>query len=156
MKKLLFTVCSIALLGVIGCAHKSQESTGSKEDSISPVSYITFEEFESKVGNKIFFAFDSANLSTQSEIILDKQIGFMKEYPNLSFVIEGHCDKKGTIEYNLALGERRANSVKEYLVQHGINPGRLTVISFGKERPAIIGDSEEIFAKNRRAVTVIR
>lgn len=80
----------------------------------------------------------------------------MKEYPNLSFVIEGHCDKKGTIEYNLALGERRANSVKEYLVQHGINPGRLTVISFGKERPAIIGDSEEVFAKNRRSVTVIR
>ena len=156
MKKLLFTVCSIALLGVVGCAHKPQESADSKEDSISPVSYTTFEEFESKVGNKVFFAFDSANLSTQSEIILDKQIGFMKEYPNLSFVIEGHCDKKGTIEYNLALGERRANSVKEYLVQHGINPGRLTVISFGKERPAIIGDSEEVFAKNRRSVTVIR
>ncbi len=155
MKKVLLTICSIALFGVIGCTHKSQESS-SGEYGVSTASPVAFEEFENKVGSKVFFAFDNSDLSSQSEAILDKQVNFMREYSHLNFVIEGHCDKRGTIEYNLALGERRANTVKEYLVQHGINPSRLTVISFGKERPAVIGDSKEDLAKNRRAVTVIR
>lgn len=159
MRKTLFTVCSIALLGVVGCSTKptdSQKNISPAQDGVAAVSPVAFEELETKVGNKIFFAFNSTNLSKQSEATLDKQVEYMKKYSHLNFVVEGHCDKRGTVEYNLALGERRANSVKEYLVKHGINPDRIIVISFGKERPAVIGDSEEDFAKNRRAVTVIR
>ena len=155
MKKVLFTICSIALLG-IGCTHKQQKDITPEQEKVVSVSPVAFEELESKVGNKVFFPLNSANLSQQNKDVLDKQIEYMKKYSHLNFVIEGHCDKRGTVEYNLALGERRANSVKEYLIQYGINPNRLIVISFGKERPAVIGDSEEAFAKNRRAVTVIR
>ena len=155
MKKILFTICSIALLGG-GCAHKSQKDVAPEQEGVASVSPAAFEELENKVGSKVFFALNSASLSQQSKDVLDKQVEYMKKYPHLNFVIEGHCDKRGTDEYNLALGERRANSVKEYLIQYSINPSRLIVISFGKERPAVIGDSEEAFAKNRRAVTVIR
>ncbi|WPX97001.1 OmpA family peptidoglycan-associated protein [Candidatus Bandiella woodruffii] len=154
MKKLPLTVCLVALMAV-GCTHKSQQKNNLGDDS-SSVSHATLQEFETKVGDKVYFAFDSSALSNDARATLDKQVGFMKEYPNLKFVIEGHCDKRGTIEYNLALGERRANSEKEYLVQNGVNPDRVTVISFGKEKPAVEGDTEEAFSQNRRGVTVIR
>ena len=104
----------------------------------------------------MFFAFDNSNLSDSAKTILDRQVEFMKDNSHLKFVLEGYCDKRGTVEYNLALGERRANSVKKYLVNHGINPDRLIVISFGKERPAVVGDTEEAYRQNRRVVTVIR
>jgi peptidoglycan-associated lipoprotein len=156
MKKLLLTVCLVPVLAVIGCTNKSQKNTNNLGDDSSSVSPATLQEFENKVGDKVFFAFDSSAISDSAKVTLDKQVGFMKEYPHLKFVVEGHCDKRGTVEYNLALGERRANSSKEYLVQNGVDPERITIISFGKERPAVPGDTQADFAANRRSVTVIR
>ena len=87
--------------------------------------------------------------------MLDKQSRFLRANADLSFTIEGHCDERGTREYNLALGEQRATAVRDYLVIEGIDPDRLRVISYGKEKPAVIGANDMAWSKNRRAVTTI-
>lgn len=157
MKKVLLTVCSLALIAGVGCIPKSQQSTsGTDSSTLDSIPKSTFEELEKKVGDRVFFSYDNSGLSDSAKAVLDKQIEFMKENSHLKFVLEGFCDQRGTVEYNLALGERRANSVKKHLVQHGINPDRLIVISFGKERPAVSGYTEEAYKQNRRVVTVIR
>ena len=80
----------------------------------------------------------------------------MKKHERVNVIVQGYCDERGTREYNLALGERRANAVKQYLVAHGIAADRISVVSYGKERPAVLGDNEAAWAQNRRAVTVVR
>ena len=99
----------------------------------------------------IFFEFDSSTLSAEAESILRAKAEWMRRNPSLSIVIEGHCDNRGTTEYNLALGERRAESVKRFLIDLGIAETRIRTISFGEERPLVMGDNEEAWAKNRRA-----
>jgi len=98
----------------------------------------------------IYFAYDSATLNTDSKNILRKNAKFLKKNKNTSLGIEGHCDDRGTTEYNLALGERRANSVRSYMVNLGVKGKRLRSISYGEERPAMQGQSERVWAKNRR------
>jgi peptidoglycan-associated lipoprotein len=114
----------------------------------------------SKVGaranDRVFFSFDSAVLTSKAQRTLDKQIGWLKRNSNVDVIVEGHCDERGTREYNLALGERRANAVKQYLVSSGISSGRIQATSFGKERPAVIGSNPAAWAENRRGVTVIK
>ena len=99
----------------------------------------------------IFFEFDSSTLSAEAESILRAKAEWMRRNPSLTIVIEGHCDNRGTTEYNLALGERRAESVKRFLIDLGIAETRIRTISFGEERPLVMGDNEEAWAKNRRA-----
>jgi peptidoglycan-associated lipoprotein len=113
------------------------------------------QNFAALPGEKVFFAFDSSSLNDEAKEALNKQVEVLKENPTITVTVEGYCDARGTREYNLALGERRANAVKSYLVQKGINANRIGVVSYGKERPAVIGDSEEAYAQNRRAVVVI-
>jgi peptidoglycan-associated lipoprotein len=119
-------------------------------------SHAMQEELENKIGDKIHFRFDSSSLTAEAKEILKGQARFMKQNPDLDFIIEGHCDERGTREYNLALGERRANSVKEYLRKQGINEDRLTVISYGKERPLSLGHNEEAYYNNRRSATLVK
>ena len=107
------------------------------------------------VGDRVLFDYDSAELSNDAKLILDKQSRFLRANTDLTFTIEGHCDERGTREYNLALGEQRATAVRDYLVIEGISPDRLRVISYGKEKPAVVGANDMAFAKNRRAVTTI-
>ena len=94
-------------------------------------------------------------ISIQLQHILESQANWLKSTPGFQIIIEGHCDERGTREYNLALGERRANSVKEFLVSLGVEAGRITTISYGKERPSADGSTSESWAENRRAVTVV-
>jgi peptidoglycan-associated lipoprotein len=104
-----------------------------------------------KIGaDRIYFDFDKSDLSDQSRQILAEKAELMKAHPALSLLIEGHCDERGTNEYNMALGERRARAAYEYLVLMGIEAGRLTIISYGEEYPAVPGSNEEAWAKNRR------
>lgn len=104
-----------------------------------------------KIGaDRIYFEFDKSDLSDQSRQILAEKAELLKAYPALSLVIEGHCDERGTNEYNMALGERRARAAHEYLVLMGVDAGRLTIISYGEEYPAVPGSGEEAWAKNRR------
>lgn len=113
------------------------------------------DELKNQVGDRIFFAFNKSDISGESKAVLDRQSAFTKKYPQLTFTIEGHCDERGTREYNLALGERRATSTKNALVALGVQASRLQTISYGKERPAVVGSNEAAYAQNRRAVTVI-
>jgi peptidoglycan-associated lipoprotein len=107
------------------------------------------------IGNTVYFAFDSSALSADTEGTLMRQAGFLNANPALTVTIEGHCDERGTREYNLALGERRASAVRDFLLAQGVDSARIRTISYGKERPAVAGSNDAAWAKNRRAATII-
>ena len=113
------------------------------------------QDLEASAGDRIFFAFDRSDITPESQEILARQADWLRRYPNVTVTIEGHCDERGTREYNLALGERRAQAAKNVLVALGIPASRISTISYGKERPAVVGSTEEAYAQNRRAVTVV-
>jgi peptidoglycan-associated lipoprotein len=113
------------------------------------------EYFVIEVGDRVFFSFNEFNLPDRARKTLGRQAEWLRANPSVRVAIEGHADERGTREYNLALAERRANSVLNYLVELGVDPERLSVISFGKEKPAAIGSNETAWALNRRAVTAI-
>jgi peptidoglycan-associated lipoprotein len=106
-------------------------------------------------GDRVFFAFDRAEISPEAQQILERQADWLRRYPNVAVTIEGHCDERGTREYNLALGERRAAAAKNVLVAAGISASRIATISYGKERPIVPGSTEEAYAQNRVAITVV-
>ncbi len=116
---------------------------------------IQGEVFESSLLKDIHFDFDKYDIRPGDAAILKEDAALLKKYPNVKIQIEGHCDERGTVEYNLALGERRANKAKDYLVSLGISTARISTISYGKERPLDPGHNDEAWAKNRRAHTII-
>ena len=107
------------------------------------------------IGDRVFFDYDRSDIKGEAQGLLDQVSVWMQTYPSVTLSIEGHCDERGTREYNLALGERRASAVNDYLVALGIEPSRLSTISFGKERPAVLGSNESSWAQNRRGVLVV-
>ncbi len=114
------------------------------------------EDFVVNVGDRVFYDFDKYNLRPKARKTLQRQATWLKKYPSVVINVEGHCDERGTREYNLALGERRANSAKNYLVALGVNPNRIRTISYGKERPAVAGSNDAAWAQNRRSVSSVR
>ena len=162
--KLLGLAAAVALLAA--CSSDQQAAgTGSvtgASSSTAPVSTAgavqpgSRQDFEVNVGDRVFFDFDQFDLSPEARSTLDRQAQWLSQYRAVTVQIEGHADERGTREYNLALGERRANSVKNYLVARGVDPNRVGVISFGKERPAVLGSNEAAWSQNRRAVTVVQ
>ncbi|MGB0625790.1 MAG: peptidoglycan-associated lipoprotein Pal [Alphaproteobacteria bacterium] len=115
----------------------------------------TQEDLEVNVGDRVFFDFDKSNLSPDARTAVERWAAWLKTYPANKVVIQGHADERGTREYNLALGERRADSARDYLVSLGIDSNRVSIVSFGKERPAVVGSNERAWAQNRRAMIVI-
>ena len=113
------------------------------------------EDLAATAGDRVFFAFDSSEITADARAILAKQADWLRRYPNVTVTIEGHCDKRGTREYNLALGARRASAVKDVLVALGIPATRISTISYGKERPLVDGDTEDAYAQNRVGLTRI-
>jgi peptidoglycan-associated lipoprotein len=113
------------------------------------------QDLAATAGDRVFFAFDRADISPEAQQILQRQADWLRRYPNVSVTIEGHCDERGTREYNLALGERRANAAKNVLVAAGIPAGRLSTTSYGKERPIVPGSTEDAYAQNRVAITTV-
>jgi peptidoglycan-associated lipoprotein len=116
---------------------------------------MTISEELIQIGDRVLFGFDSYELTSDAKSILDNQASFLASNPSVRITIEGHCDERGTREYNLALGESRASATRDYLVAQGVNPARIKIISYGKERPAVIGSNEDAWRFNRRAVSVI-
>jgi peptidoglycan-associated lipoprotein len=106
-------------------------------------------------GDRVFFEFDRSDITPEAQQILQRQASWLQHYPNVSVTIEGHCDERGTREYNLALGERRAAAVKNVLVAAGIPASRISTISYGKERPIVVGSNEEAWSQNRVAITTV-
>ena len=113
------------------------------------------QDLEASAGDRVFFEFDRSDITPESQQILSRQADWLRRYPNVTVTIEGHCDERGTREYNLALGERRAQAAKNVLVASGIPASRISTISYGKERPIVVGSNEESWAQNRVAITTV-
>jgi peptidoglycan-associated lipoprotein len=112
-------------------------------------------DFQQNVGDRVFFDYDSFQLTAEARQILTRQSAWLKQYGTYRVTVEGHADERGTREYNLALGERRAASVRAFLVSQGIPANRVATISYGKERPAVAGSTEQAYSQNRRGVSVL-
>ena len=108
-----------------------------------------------EIGDRVFFGLDQHDLSPEARSTLEQQATFLGQQPALDVVIEGHADERGTREHNLALGDRRANAARDYLIALGVAPERIRTVSYGEERPSVVGSNDSAWAQNRRAVTVI-
>jgi peptidoglycan-associated lipoprotein len=114
------------------------------------------EDLVAQAGDRVFFAFNSSKLTPDAQGTIDKQAGFLQQYPQDNVQVAGNCDERGTEEYNLALGQRRANSDRDYLVAKGVASSRISTISYGKDRPTALGSNEEAWAQNRNAITTVQ
>jgi len=151
-KTLIVLLCSMVLSA---CASKKTSTT--MDSQIQGDVYVgedTVEYLAKGVPDRVFFATNESILTTKSRDTLRKQAAWLRENSSINVVLEGHADERGTREYNLALGERRANAAKDYLMTYGISADRISVISYGKERPVDSGSSPLSWSKNRRSVTV--
>ena len=158
----LFTACETAsnvagdsASGSSSSSATAAGSTSSSASSSTTATQMSDAEKLAQVGNTVYFGFDSSELAGEAQATLDRQAAFLNVNPTMVVVIEGHADERGTREYNLALGDRRAVAVRDYLLAKGLNAARVRTVSYGKERPAVSGSNEESWAKNRRAATVL-
>ena len=145
-------VALIAGLALSACASKPVEDSLASANAATPGSQ---QDFVVNVGDRVFFEVDSSELTMQARSTLDKQSQWLQQYGNYTFTVEGHADERGTREYNIALGARRAQAVRDYLASRGISPGRMRTVSFGKERPVAVCNDISCWSQNRRAVTVL-
>ena len=143
---------ALACLLLTACATTKKQKTQIQGDVYTGTD--TVEYLATGVPDRVFFATNKSTLTTASRDTLRKQAAWMRKNSSLNFTIEGHADERGTREYNLALGERRANAARDYLMTYGVSQNRLTVISYGKERPVNSGSSPLAWSQNRRSVTV--
>ncbi len=142
----------IATLALVGCASTPDPNAAGMAGAATPGSQ---QDFVVNVGDRVFFETDSTELTVQARGTLDKQAQWLNTYNRYSFTIEGHADERGTREYNVALGARRSQVVREYLAARGVAPSRMRTISYGKERPVAVCDDISCWSQNRRAVTVL-
>ena len=145
-------VVFVLALAVAGCSNKPNDPALAGASNTSPGSP---QDFVVNVGDRVFFESDSSELTSQSVATLEKQAQWLQTYNRYSFTIEGHADERGTREYNIALGARRAQSVRSYLASRGIDANRMRTISYGKERPVAVCNDISCWSQNRRAVTVL-
>jgi len=147
-----FLVIVLAGVALTACATQKKPTGQMQSDVYTGTDTVQY--LATGVRDRVFFATNKSTLTTASRDTLRKQAAWMRKKKDLSFTIEGHADERGTREYNLALGERRANAAKDYLMTYGISGSRLSVISYGKERPVNSGSSPLAWSQNRRSVTV--
>jgi len=146
---------------VAGCSSKKgnegamTDSSGISSEATSGAIPGSEQDLKQNVGDTVYFALDRSELTQEARGTLDRQAAWLKKYPAVRVTIEGHCDERGTREYNMALGARRANSARAYLVALGVESSRLQTVSYGAERPAVLGTGEAVWSQNRRDVTVV-
>jgi peptidoglycan-associated lipoprotein len=146
-----FAVAIMAALTIAACANKTNQLEGAGM-SAAPGSQ---QDFVVNVGDRVFFETDQTDLTPQARATLDKQAQWLAQYNRYTFTVEGHADERGTREYNIALGARRAQTVREYLISRGVEANRMRTISYGKERPVAVCNDISCWSQNRRAVTVL-
>ena len=158
----LFTACetasNVAGDSASGSSSSSATAAGagnSSSSSSTTAAQMSDAEKLAQVGNTVYFGFDSSELTVEAQAILDRQAAFLSVNPTVVVIIEGHADERGTREYNLALGDRRAVAARDYLLAKGLNAARIRTVSYGKERPAVSGSNEESWEFNRRAATAL-
>jgi peptidoglycan-associated lipoprotein len=145
-----FAAILLGAIAIAGCAKQPDQTA--MANAAAPGSQ---QDFIVNVGDRVFFETDSSELTPQARATLDKQAQWLSQYNRYSFVIEGHADERGTREYNIALGARRAQTVREYLISRGVMAQRMRTISYGKERPVAVCNDISCWSQNRRAVTVL-
>ena len=166
-----FIISGLLVLFVAACATKPKDdadasgsgatsSDSSVEGSITETEGTGIvagsqEDLIVNVGDRVFFGYDSSDLDSDALELLQDQVAWLKQNSGVSITIEGHCDERGTREYNLALGEKRAQAVKNYMTSLGISSSQISTISFGKERPAVVGSNDGAWSQNRRSVTTV-
>lgn len=167
LKKSTVALMALSMFAVGACSKKAPEQlppapvgteTGEGYSDYNPNAVVpgSQQDFIASVSSdRIFFGFDQYNVDAEDQATLRSQAQWLQRNPAVRVLLEGHADERGTRDYNIALGERRANAAKNFLVSLGINSSRIEVLSYGKERPASIGSDEESYAQNRRAVTVV-
>ena len=138
-----------------GTATTTQQTATTDTSAIPGPTPGSQEDLVVNVGDRVFFDFDRSDLKPAGRQTIEALATWMNNYPGQTITVEGHCDERGTREYNLALGERRANAVYDYLLALGVQANRVRTISYGKERPAVLGSNEEAWAQNRRGVFVV-
>ena len=148
LKKLFIILVSGLILTSCAGTQKNVNSGGS-------ITAGSQEDLIVNVGDRVFFEFDSFELTVDGQSTLDAQASWLKQYSDVNVTIEGHADERGTREYNLALGEKRANAVFTYLMDAGISNSRMNTVSFGKERPEVVGSTDSAWSQNRRSVTTV-
>ena len=145
----------VAALSIGACAKTDQTASTEGFGAGGAATPGSAQDFVVNVGDRVFFESDQTDLTPQAIVTLEKQAQWLQTYPRYSFTIEGHADERGTREYNIALGARRAQSVRSYLASRGIDPNRMRTISYGKERPVAVCNDISCWSQNRRAVTVL-
>ena len=160
--KYLSAISAIALLAA--CSHTPPATTGGgggngamnsgpSNGSVVPGSQ---EDLVANVGDRVFFELNSSTLSDAAQATLSKEADWLAKYPNVSVQLAGNCDDRGTEEFNLALGQRRANAAKDFLTAKGVSSARITTISYGKDRPTALGDDEQAWSQNRNVITSVK
>ncbi len=156
-------LAALALPALLGaCANKTDTaansggSGGTSGLTANGAAPGSEDDLARNVGDKVFYATDSSTLSSDGRATLDRQAAWLAQYPQVQVQMGGNCDERGTTEYNLALGQRRANAARDYLVAHGVSSARVTSVSYGKERPIAVGSDEQAWAQNRNATTSVR
>lgn len=174
MRKLILTSASIALIaGIAACSSTPEPEpvvVAEPEPAVEEPEEVvvveetlpvvptgpadgSLEDFQVNVGDRVYFDLDQYRLSADAQSILQRQAAWLSSYPDVNILVAGNCDERGTREYNLALGERRASVVKSYLVDLGVDPARIQTVSYGKERPLALGSNEAAWAQNRNGFT---
>ncbi|TNB47882.1 peptidoglycan-associated lipoprotein Pal [Martelella lutilitoris] len=161
MRPAIVALCAVMALGLAGCASKQDGNLpgtgqGMAGANAGVASAGSVQDFDLNVGDTVYFETDSAAITPIAAQTLDKQAQWLQRYTSYAIRIEGHADERGTREYNLALGARRATATKNYLVSRGIPANRISTISYGKERPVAVCDNISCWSQNRRTVTVLR
>jgi len=149
-----------ALLLFAGCAAKPDTTgaTGGTGGTAATSGAVpgSEEDLVANVGDRVFYGFNLSTLSSEAQGTLDRQAAWLGKYPSVTVQVAGNCDDRGTEEYNLALGQRRANAARDYLVAKGVSSSRITTISYGKDRPTALGDDEDAWRQNRNAITSVK
>lgn len=153
-------LCLVALMtvGASGCANKNAQPDGAQlgpGGAGGPITPGTQRDFSVNVGDLVYFSSDSTDLTPEAQSTLAKQAQWLRQYPQFTITIEGHADERGTREYNMALGARRATAVRNYLTRNGVQAQRMRTISYGKERPVAVCNDISCWSQNRRAQTVL-
>jgi peptidoglycan-associated lipoprotein len=144
---------AMAVMLVMAACSNTNQAAVPASTTVTPGSIA---DFRQNVGDRVYFDTDQSVVRPDGRATLDKQAAWLKQYANYAITIEGHCDERGTREYNFALGERRAQAVRQYLISQGLPADRIHTISYGKERPEVVGSDEGAWARNRRGVTTLQ
>ncbi|MGE0224595.1 MAG: peptidoglycan-associated lipoprotein Pal [Acetobacteraceae bacterium] len=152
--RILGALAAVTLLAA--CANQEQASTGTGSMASTGPVPGSQEDLVANVGDRVFYDFDRSTIRPDDRATLDRQSDWLAKYPTVNVQVAGNCDERGTTEYNLALGQRRANAAANYLRAKGVSAARITTISYGKDRPTALGSTEQAWAQNRNAITSVR